>query len=84
MLDGIPLVQVGAGTLLTLVVLLILSGRLVPRRALDDAHADRDAWKKVALEQAPQLTQMLEYARTADAVLRSLPVAAARAREDTS
>ena len=81
MVDGLPLINIGAGTLVTLIVLMVLTGRLVTRRQLDDAHADRDAWKKVALEQAPQITQMLEYARTADAVLRSLPAAASQAQK---
>lgn len=43
---GIPaavLVQAGAGGTLTIVVLLVLTGRLVPRRSLEDARADRDA-----------------------------------------
>lgn len=81
MFDGIPLVQVGAGTLVGIIVLMVLTGRLITRREKDDALADRDAWRKVALEQGAQLTQLLEYARAADAVFRSLPKAASEAQK---
>jgi F0F1-type ATP synthase membrane subunit b/b' len=40
---GINVAQGGAAALVTLVVLLILLGRLVPRSVLQDVRADRDA-----------------------------------------
>lgn len=52
-LFGIPgsvIVQGGAVTVLTLVVLAIITGRLIPRRSLDDVRADRDA--RIAEERA--------------------------------
>lgn len=42
-LMGIDVAQGGAAALVTLVVLLILLGRLVPRSVLQDVRADRDA-----------------------------------------
>jgi hypothetical protein len=45
-LFGIPgsvLVQGGATAVLILVVLAIVTGRLIPRRSLEDVRADRDA-----------------------------------------
>lgn len=58
---GINIAQGGAVALLTLVVLLILLGRLVPRRTLEDVRADRnerlaelladrDKWRDAFLE----------------------------------
>lgn len=43
-----PLGQIGAGALVTLIVLLILTGRLVTRRQLEDTQADRDHWRTAA------------------------------------
>lgn len=45
MLDGIPLDlgDLGATGILAAVVFMILTGRLVPRKVLEDVRADRDA-----------------------------------------
>jgi hypothetical protein len=55
LLAGLPIGQISAGALVFIVVLLILSGRLVPRQQLIDARqqvldarADRDQWRKSA------------------------------------
>lgn len=40
---GVNVAQGGAAALVTLVVLLILMGRLVPRSVLEDVRKDRDA-----------------------------------------
>lgn len=42
-LFGLPEFQISAGVLLALVVVLVLTGRLVPRRQLEDLREDRDA-----------------------------------------
>lgn len=42
-LFGLPAFQLTAGVLVALVVLLVLTGRLVPRRVVEDTRADRDA-----------------------------------------
>lgn len=47
-LAGLPLGDLGFGGLLTVVVLLILAGRLVPRQSLVDARQDRDKWQQSA------------------------------------
>lgn len=48
LLSGLPLGQVGAGALVSIIVVLILTGRLVPRQQLLDAQADRDKWRASA------------------------------------
>lgn len=54
-LTGLPVGQLGAGALVGVIVLLILTGRLVPRQQLLDARqqvldarADRDQWMSTA------------------------------------
>lgn len=77
---GINPIQGGAAALLSLVVIFILTGRLVPRSVLKDTQADRDYWRaahgeEVKARQAErELTnELLEVAHTADQVLTSLP-----------
>lgn len=48
LLTGLPLGQISAASLVALIVLLILTGRLVPRQQLLDAQADRDKWRTSA------------------------------------
>lgn len=42
LLDGVPVGPISAGALVALAVLLVLTGRLVPRGSLLDVMADRD------------------------------------------
>ncbi len=86
MIDGLPIAPIGAGGLLTLFVLAILTGRLVPRRNIEDVLHDRDEWRaahriseSARAEQQAQVDELLEHARTTDAVLRSIQGAAPRA-----
>ena len=87
MLDAVPpqlLTGGGLAGLLTLAVWLILTGRLVPASMVDkivqakDAEISRLA-EAHALEvqrgdlQAQHLGELLDYARTADQLIRSLP-----------
>lgn len=72
MIEGIPLVQVSASALLTLVVLMILTGRLVPRRTLDDTAADRDHWRRAAEERSAQITRLLTATDTSTRALEAL------------
>lgn len=78
----------GATGLLTLVVLLVLWGRLVPRSVLEDLIKDKDAqidvWKaayerseKARDIQRQQLSDLLEMARTTTHVIQAIPQAAA-------
>lgn len=55
LLAGVPVGQISAGALVALIVLMILTGRLVPRQQLldarqqtVDARADRDLWRQSA------------------------------------
>jgi hypothetical protein len=81
-LMGISLLQGGAAAIVGLVVILILRGALVPRSTLRDLQAERDMWRaahqaseECRHEDRQQLGLLMEYARTADHVLRSLPQA---------
>lgn len=77
---GLTANSVGLGALLTLVVLLILTGRLVPRRTHEDALADRDRWREAFLnseaareEEHKQTGELLEMARINGPLLAALP-----------
>lgn len=48
LLANVNVGQVSAGALVALIVIMILSGRLVTRRQLLDAQADRDKWRESA------------------------------------
>lgn len=87
MLEGLPLGDIGAGALVAFTVLALLTGRIVPRRALEDVLHDRDEWRAAhriseaaRVEQAAQVDELLEHARTTDAVLRSIQTNASRHR----
>lgn len=77
---GINIAQGGAVALLAVVVLMVLTGRLVPRRTYDDLREEKNDWKATAQaagdvirEQQRQLGETLEFGRTAGHVLTSLP-----------
>lgn len=97
-LFGIPgavLVQAGPGGALLLTVMAIVTGRLVPRKSVEDVRADRDAriaeanargdeWRAVATAQetrndmqAHQIQQLLDTARTTNALIEGLKQATA-------
>ncbi len=70
----------GAVALLTLVVLLVLTGRLVPRRTHEDTIADRDNWRAAYLEsekarraEHEQVEELLEMAKLGGHILTALP-----------
>jgi hypothetical protein len=52
---------------------MIFRGFLVPRSYYLDIKEERDTWKNVALKAVGQVDDLLEYARTADSILKSLP-----------
>lgn len=81
MLEQIPVGVLAPSGLLALAVLLVLTGRLVPRSTYKDALEERDKWHKAAdmSEHARDLDaeanrELLELARTTVALLRALPV----------
>lgn len=57
-LAGLSLGQVSAGALVSVVVLLILVGRLVPRQSLLDMREDRDKWRTTAEDWQRTATQL--------------------------
>lgn len=70
------LVQGGAGALVTLVVIFIITGRLVPRRYHDEVRADRDQWRAVALKAMGHTELLLPAAQVATEVIGHLGDAA--------
>lgn len=86
---GIPIGTLTPAGLLFIIVLLIASGRLVPRRTMEDAIHDRNEWRTAhriseqsRAEQSAMIAELLEHARTTDAYIRSVSTAAARIRPD--
>ncbi|MEU1800914.1 hypothetical protein [Streptomyces sp. NPDC019937] len=80
-LMGINVVQGGAVALLAVAVLMVLTGRLIPRRTYDDLKEERDTWRNAALESEKgraedraQVGELLETTRTTGHVLASLPL----------
>lgn len=68
--------------LLALVVLLVLTGRLVPRRTHEDVLADRERWRQAYLEseaarkvEHEHTSELLEMARLGGRILTALPQA---------
>lgn len=79
-MDGIPLdvflQRWGPTGLLSLVVLLILFGRLIPLYVYRELRAERDEWKNTAKEALKQNTVLLETAHTADATFKAIKAVA--------
>lgn len=71
LLSGIPPLQISAGALLVLVVVLILTGKLVTLRQLRDVQEQRDKamdladkWQKVATEAGMTSSKILDGVET--------------------
>ena len=78
-LTDLPVLDVGAGGLVALIVLLILSGRLVTVRELRDTQAQRDkamvlaeTWQKVATEHGMTLARILDTAEASNHALTEI------------
>ena len=87
-LSGLPLGQISAGALVAIVVLLILTGRLVTRRQLQDVQADRDYWRtahdtqqQVTLKQGMTLERLLTLAEASEHALSAIQSGMHRAEE---
>ncbi len=61
------LLDIGAKGLVALIVLLVLSGKLVPGK-------ERDHWRDMALELRDQNSKLIAGAETTRQLIRSLPV----------
>lgn len=75
-MEGLPVTDLGATALLALVVLMVLTGRLVPRRALDDLRTERDYWRQAAEERTEQLSRLLVGVDTSARALEAITDAA--------
>jgi hypothetical protein len=85
MFEALSFSDVGATGLVTIVVVLILLGRLVPRRHLEDVREDAAHWRKAAelteaarAEEAAQTRQLLEASDMHTRLLESIRDAADR------
>ena len=83
MIEGLPIGTYGPGALVSVGVLCIMFGLLVPRKTYLDALHDRDMWRAAHMiseqaraEGAAQVEELLEHARTTDAFIRAIPRAA--------
>ena len=83
-LSGLPIGDIGAGGLLALVVILLMTGRLVPKARVDEVRSDKDAvildnkgtisaLRHELREVLDQNTSLLRGARTTLHVVESLP-----------
>lgn len=76
-MDGLPIpgewiTQGGSVGLLGVVVLLILSGRLVPRRVYRDLETDRDHWRDAAMKAIGHTEQLLPAAQITTEMVTAL------------
>jgi hypothetical protein len=76
-IDGltVPWPSVGLGGLVTLCVLLILTGRLVPKSSLTAAERRAERWEAVAVEALRQNGKLVDGAEVTSDVLRAIPQA---------
>lgn len=58
--------------LLSMFIVLMFFGRIVPKSTLDDVRAQRDKWEATAGELMHQNRKLLESARAADATFKAL------------
>lgn len=83
LIDGLqPFQNISIGTALMIVFLLVITGKLVARRFLDDERENTKAWRAVAENNSETLVQLkhaveesVELARTADHILREIQAA---------
>ncbi|NUR15554.1 MAG: hypothetical protein HOQ13_04500 [Dermatophilaceae bacterium] len=85
MLEGLPVDFLnGVGTVGVVVAVgwLVLTGKLVPRRTLEDARADRDSWRTAAEVQRDQVTKLIHDADVTEALLKSIEKRAEEVRSE--
>lgn len=86
MIDGISLLNLTPIGVICLVLafpyLQLARGKLVPRSAVEDLIHDRDEWRaahriseQARQTSADQVEELLEHARTTEAIIRALPKA---------
>lgn len=72
---GLPIAGLTAPALLLVAVWLILTGRIVPRRTYEEKAKEADYWRAAALESMKQSGELLDAAKTTQAVIQALPKA---------
>lgn len=90
LLGNLTLGDVGPVGLLTIGVLLILVGRLVPKSALDYERENARAWqaaaetqREVNVELKGAVLEIVPLARSTDHAIRSIQIHGLRAQQDT-
>jgi len=88
MLGDIALSDLSTGALLALVVLMILTGMLVPRRVLKDKTDEAERWRKAYEAERTargiadaQTNELLELAKTTHDFILAMGKASAKIRE---
>jgi hypothetical protein len=79
MIEGISVVSLTPSALLGIAVLMLLTGRLIPRATLQDKAKEAEEWKQAyELERTARTTadaqtrELLEVAKTSEAVLSAV------------
>lgn len=84
-MEGLPLElfirEWGPAGLLSLFVILVMLGKLVPISIHKDVRQQRDEWKRTAEEALKQNTVLLETAHTANATFKALKAVATQEPE---
>lgn len=87
MIEGVPVSVLSASALLGITVLLLLTGRLVPRVTLTDKMEEAERWRKAyeAEKEArsiadAQATELLEVAKTTHAIISAMASTSERLR----
>ena len=73
LLTQIPLGDIGPGALVTLAVVLLLRGDLVPRRTHEAVAQERDYWRDAYRENTRTTNELTEVSRASVAALDALP-----------
>lgn len=88
MVDGIPIADLTATTLLGIAVLLLLAGRIVPRATLQDKTKEAEQWRlayeaerEARAASDSQSAELLELAKTTHAFIAAVFRNSERIRE---
>lgn len=73
MIDGLPIIDVGATGLLVLVFLSVLTDRLIWHTRLSKVEQDRDRWQQVALDALGVADKMTAQGEVTTAIVANLP-----------
>ncbi len=90
MLDGFPIVGLTPSVLLGITVLLLLTGRIVPRVTLQDKSAEAEKWRKAYETEKEartasdaQTQELLEVAHLTHAIINAMFVSTKEYRQQS-